>query len=47
MKILEQNENYEILQDVFNGQPITIRRWQSALSAERRFLVCMDAYLNG
>lgn len=27
MKILEQNENYEILQDVFNGQPITIRRW--------------------
>lgn len=27
MKILEQNEDYEILEDVFNGQPITIRRW--------------------
>lgn len=27
MKVLEQNEDYEILEDVFNGQPITIRRW--------------------
>lgn len=27
MTILEQNEDYEILEDVFNGQPITIRRW--------------------
>lgn len=28
MKILEQNEDYEILEEVFNGQPITIRRWR-------------------
>ena len=27
MKILEQNEDYEIIEDVFNSQPITIRRW--------------------
>lgn len=27
MKILEKNEDYEILEDVFNRQPITIRRW--------------------
>lgn len=27
MKILEQNEDYQILEDVFNGEPITIRRW--------------------
>lgn len=27
MKILEQNEDYEILEDVFNGEVITIRRW--------------------
>ena len=27
MKILEQNEDYEIIEDVFNGQPITIRCW--------------------
>lgn len=27
MKVLKQNEDYEILEDVFNGQPITIRRW--------------------
>lgn len=33
MKILEQNEDYEILEDVFNGQPITIRRWYSCHDA--------------
>lgn len=27
MKILEQNSDFEIIEDVFNGQPITIRRW--------------------
>lgn len=27
MRILEQNEDYEIIEDVFNGQSITIRRW--------------------
>lgn len=27
MKVLERNSDYEIIQDVFNGLPITIRRW--------------------
>ena len=33
MKILEQNEDYEIIEDVFNGQPITIRCWHGCRDA--------------
>ena len=27
MKVLEQNSDFEIIEDVFNGLPIILRRW--------------------